>query len=295
MARLKLGVAVLGVLLLTAAPVLAAQVAGPMFISSSPEAGEEFHSEAPEEVRITFSEPLDGSSEIKVVDECEKRIDDGNTQVEANEMAVGFKATPAGTYTVLYSASGPGGVTGENSGSFQFVVHAGKSCDGGSHGEGGHGEGGHGEGGEGGEHGEGGKGHGEGGQHGSGGGHKGGSGGGHEGSSGSHSGSSGSHSGSGSSGSHSGSSSHSASNGGHSGSGTSHSGNGKHGSEKKHGNGHGSKNRAAGSDAAVKGTELAAPGAPFAGVEGSAVLMALGAALVLGAGGGWVIRQNNLF
>jgi len=307
MSRLRLGIAIAGVILLSSAPVLAAQVDGPRFLSSDPQAGEELNDAPPESVEITFSEPLDASSEIKVIDECENRIDDGSTTINANSMQVGFKKTPVGTYTVFYSAVGPGGITGETNGSFQFLVHVGKSCGGGEHGSN---HGGSNHGGE--KPGHGGSGH-EGeyeGGHGGSGEHEGG-GSDHEGSSHSggstHSGSgtashssSQTHSGGSSSGSHSGGSTHNSSTGtsDHGASGDHSSTGSKHGSEhgskvtSKHGSGHGSGDR-------VKGTTLAAPGGPagealLGQVEGSAVLMALGAALLMGVGGGWVIRTKGL-
>jgi len=106
--------------------------AAPQYVGSEPAAGAEMH-EAPNEVSITFSEPLDASSEIKVFDECDRRLDDGNTLVDLNPttMRVGIDLKPSGPYKVAYDATGVAGVTGTTSGTFKFVVHGGPGCDGG--------------------------------------------------------------------------------------------------------------------------------------------------------------------
>jgi methionine-rich copper-binding protein CopC len=103
-------------------------------VDSEPPDGAEVH-EAPDEVSITFSEPLDASSEIKIFDECDRRLDDGNTQIDLNPttMRVGIALQPSGHYEVKYEATGVGGVTGTTTGAFHFVVHAGQGCDGDRH------------------------------------------------------------------------------------------------------------------------------------------------------------------
>jgi methionine-rich copper-binding protein CopC len=111
-------------------PGTAHAAAQPRKVSSDPSAGETRH-HAPDRVRITFDEPLDDSSEIKVTDRCDRRLDDGNTRVNLNEMSVGIVRKPSGTYHVSYKATGVGGATGTRFASFQFEVHMGPSCDGG--------------------------------------------------------------------------------------------------------------------------------------------------------------------
>lgn len=155
--------AALMVALWTAAPAWAA----PQRLSADPEPGAELH-EAPERVTLSFSEPLDDSSRIRVLDDCRNRLDDGNTEIELNEMSIAIDKTPSGTYTVAYLASG---ITGDAVESYEFtVLHAGPSCDGGGrhdgHGgddDGGGGGGGGGHGGHGGDGGDGGDGDGHGG------------------------------------------------------------------------------------------------------------------------------------
>ncbi|HEV3473118.1 MAG TPA: copper resistance CopC family protein, partial [Actinomycetota bacterium] len=129
---------VLGAALVLALWMAAPAWAAPQRLSADPEPGAELH-EAPERVTLSFSEPLDGSSRIRVLDECRNRLDDDNTQIELNEMSIAIEETPSGTYTVAYVASG---VTGDAVESYEFtVLHAGPSCDG-SGGHGGHGGGG---------------------------------------------------------------------------------------------------------------------------------------------------------
>ena len=112
---------------------------GPTYLSSEPASGEQLH-QAPQEVSVSFSEPLDQSSQLQIVDECGAPVNSGNTAVFGNEMSTGIVRTPSGTYTVEYKATGVGGVSGTTNGSFGFVVHAGTACDGSS---GGHHGGGH--------------------------------------------------------------------------------------------------------------------------------------------------------
>ncbi|MGH2735946.1 MAG: copper resistance CopC family protein [Actinomycetota bacterium] len=131
--------AALVLLVAAAAPALAA----PQRLSSDPEPGAELH-EPPSEVTISFSEPLDESSEIRVFDECERRLDDRDTQVSVNELTVGIELQPTGTYTVAYEAVG---LTGTAEDAYTFtVLHGGTSCDGSGGGHGGHD--GHGDGGD---------------------------------------------------------------------------------------------------------------------------------------------------
>jgi methionine-rich copper-binding protein CopC len=109
----------------------AAASAAPEYVDSEPGDGEEVH-KAPDQVSITFSEPLDSSSEIAVFDECGRRVDNGNTQIALTQttMSVGLDAKPSGHYEVDYTATGLAGVTGTTKGSFHFTAHTGPSCDG---------------------------------------------------------------------------------------------------------------------------------------------------------------------
>jgi hypothetical protein len=105
-------------------------------------------------VSITFSEPLLEGSELQVLDECERRVDDDLRQIMANEMSVGIVEESSGTYKVSYTAVGP---TGTGTGWVTFTVHGGAACgpasgnhhgaDSGGGGSGAHGGGGHGGGG----------------------------------------------------------------------------------------------------------------------------------------------------
>jgi methionine-rich copper-binding protein CopC len=110
--------------------------AAPQYQSSSPEDGEVVH-KAPAQVSVTFSEPLDESSQMIVKDHCGNRLDDKNIEISLNEMSVGIAKKPAGHYMVTYRATGIGGVTGSTNGTFSFKVHAGTECSGGTHHHGG--------------------------------------------------------------------------------------------------------------------------------------------------------------
>ena len=114
-----------GLLVAAAPPALAA----PQVLSSDPESGQEFHADAPERVSITFSEPIDSSSRIRVRDDCGNRVDDGKVTISgvlSNEISVGITKTVRSTYTVRYAVTG---ITGEASASYGFVVHGGKACE----------------------------------------------------------------------------------------------------------------------------------------------------------------------
>lgn len=106
-------------------------------ISSSPQDGAEVH-RAPSEVSFSFSEPLDPSSSIQVKDACGRPASSGTTNVELNEMSTSLVMKPSGRYVATYKAVGLGGVTGTEEGSITFTVHFGPSCGDGS-GGGGHG------------------------------------------------------------------------------------------------------------------------------------------------------------
>lgn len=242
--------------------------AAPAYVTSDPENHEEMD-QAPAEVRVVFDNPLDPSSLLLVTDECNREIDDGNILIAANTISVGIDQTPKGTYTVRWKVRAPGGVGGDASGQIIFHVTEGKFCGPASERTGSGGHGGHGN------HGGGGDGGGGHGNHGGGGD----GGGGH----GNHGSNTGGHS-------------------GHDPSGTDHSahaasndqaheqGAGEHGN---HGDG---KDK---DDGAPETPGVAAPQPPVlagddsgaATVTGDAVLMALMTSLLLGAAGGWLIRN----
>lgn len=263
MVKSRLGV-VLGAALILALWAAAPAWAEPQRLSADPEPGAELH-EAPERVILSFSEPLDGSSEIRVLDECRNRLDDGDTMIELNEMSIGIAKTPSGTYTVAYVASG---VTGDAVGSYEFtVLHAGPSCDGGG-GHGGHG----------GDDGDDGRGHGGGhggddGDDGHGGGH-GGDGAGHDG-------------GHDDDGEHAGVDHDGMDMGGHAGHDMKKK---KHRHNDKHGH---HKNGSKGGDDLGPQAVDVLPEPPFPTPSGTAVLGALALASVFGALGGWVLRVSG--
>lgn len=113
--------------LLVAAPAVASQPAPPQYQSSEPSDGAKVH-EPPERVEVTFDQPLDEASSLTVTDECDRRIDDGATEVSGATMSVALGEGPSGTYRVEYLARGLGGLTGEEEGQFTFLSHSGTSC-----------------------------------------------------------------------------------------------------------------------------------------------------------------------
>ncbi|MDQ3955097.1 MAG: copper resistance protein CopC [Actinomycetota bacterium] len=84
--------------------------------------------EAPDEVSMTFSEPLDPSSHLEVTDQC-GRVVSGDTEVAFDEMSTELTLKPKGHYTVDWTATGLAGASGTNEGSFAFHVYQGDSCD----------------------------------------------------------------------------------------------------------------------------------------------------------------------
>lgn len=105
---------------------------------SEPEDGAFLH-EPPDEVKVTFSEPLDPSSTLAVFDECGLRIDGRDKTVTLNELRVSIAKQPAGVYVARYTATGIGEVTGTTEGQISFEVHFGPNCAGGEEEGGGHG------------------------------------------------------------------------------------------------------------------------------------------------------------
>ncbi|MFN2587511.1 MAG: copper resistance protein CopC [Actinomycetota bacterium] len=271
MRHLRFLLAALAVGAWAAGPLAGAAAAGeaaPTYQSSDPEDGA-MMDHPPSEVTATFSEPLDGSSQMSVFDECGNEIDSGPAAVELNEMRVEIGKTPSGTYKVVYTAVGLAGVTGKTTGSFDFMVHHGKPCDGGGGGHDGHGNGkgkdkGHGN------HGGGHDGHENGGGHDD-------------------------HGGTGGPGSsgHSGHSSATAHGGDHMAAGDG--GHGEHGAG--HGN-HGGGGNGRGSEegptaAGPNPTVASGPDGIVATADGQALLIGLGLALLVGLLGGWLLRTTS--
>lgn len=262
--------------ILALAPFSAALAAqSPQYMSSEPANGAELH-EAPEVVKVAFTEPLDASSELRVF-ACGKRVDDGKTTVSLNQMEVGLASGPSGIYEARWVAKGLGGITGSSAGFIEFSVgHSKPTCNGSGHGPA-HGSG-----------------HGSGSGDGEGGGHEGE---GHQGSGESHSGIS-SEGGSHNPGStHPGSSSHSGtshsstgpSNDSHSG-GSGHDGGGSGRSTNGHGPSHGGD--ATPQDEGVSNPDLAFGSGPLSipTPEPGAIILALAACIGLGVTGGWLAR-----
>jgi methionine-rich copper-binding protein CopC len=129
-------------LLVLAGAFVAPASAAPSKLDSSPQDGEELH-QAPEQVSISFDQPLDPDSYIEVTNHCDERVDEQPTEVEGTEMSVPVTGDWAGMYHVTYFSKGIGGVTGQQTGTFTFTVHAGASCDGGKGGHEHGGSGGH--------------------------------------------------------------------------------------------------------------------------------------------------------
>lgn len=107
----------------------AAALLAPSYQSSEPSKGE-MMDHPPSEVTVTFSEPLDASSWMNVLDECGNEIDAGPATVQVNEMTVQIDKTPSGTYEVVYKAVGLAGATGSSTSTFEFMVHHGEPCGG---------------------------------------------------------------------------------------------------------------------------------------------------------------------
>lgn len=61
---------------------------------------------APPSARATFSEPLDDSSTMAIVNECGERVDGSNPSASLNEITVSLtEGHYSGKYTVSYTAS----------------------------------------------------------------------------------------------------------------------------------------------------------------------------------------------
>ena len=110
----------------------------PMYITSNPQSGATVSS-APSSVSVTFSQPLDASSKLRVIDHCGDRVDGGRPQITANQISVSIPGmAEAGKFVVLYTAVGPQGLTGATTNGFTFTATSGMACgmnmDGGKHG-----------------------------------------------------------------------------------------------------------------------------------------------------------------
>lgn len=105
----------------------AARAESPSYESSTPARNERV-SNPPSEVRVRFSEALDPRSSLAVYDECGNRIDDEQTLVVADEMRVGIRLAPRGTWKVDFTATGLAGLSGTNEGTFTFTVTSGPEC-----------------------------------------------------------------------------------------------------------------------------------------------------------------------
>ncbi|MEA2477687.1 MAG: CopC domain [Actinomycetota bacterium] len=99
----------------------------PMYITSDPQAGSSVQS-APSNVSVTFSQPLDSSSKLRVIDNCGARVDTGGAQITVNQISVPLRKQPSGKYIVLYTAVGPQGLTGATTNGFTFTVTSGMPC-----------------------------------------------------------------------------------------------------------------------------------------------------------------------
>jgi methionine-rich copper-binding protein CopC len=109
-----------------------AQEAGeqaPARTDSEPPDGAFLH-EPPDDVTVTFSEPLDPSSSLAVFDECGRQIDAGDSTATGTDLHVSIAEQPAGVYVARYTATGIGGITGTTEGEISFEVHFGPACDG---------------------------------------------------------------------------------------------------------------------------------------------------------------------
>ncbi|MEA2516427.1 MAG: CopC domain [Actinomycetota bacterium] len=108
-----------------------AAVAGPtspMLLQSDPADGAKL-STAPDQMTLTFSQPLDAHYSRVEIYACGKRVNPTTVTVTASQMTTAINKHPRGTYKVFYFANGtPKGATGETAGSLTFTVKKGPSC-----------------------------------------------------------------------------------------------------------------------------------------------------------------------
>jgi methionine-rich copper-binding protein CopC len=113
---------------MTALPALAGPES-PMLLQADPADGAKLKT-APDQVTLTFDEPLDiAYSRIEVYDSCGNRVDKGGAQATLVQLSVALGRRPKGRYTVYYVASMyPKGATGQTTGYLHFTVASGKAC-----------------------------------------------------------------------------------------------------------------------------------------------------------------------
>lgn len=100
----------------------------PMYITSDPQAGSTVSS-APSKVTVTFSQPLDASSKLRVIDRCGERVDSRDANITLNQISVSLHAmAPSGKFIVLYTAVGPQGLTGATTNGYTFTATDGMAC-----------------------------------------------------------------------------------------------------------------------------------------------------------------------
>ncbi|MFN2594029.1 MAG: copper resistance protein CopC [Actinomycetota bacterium] len=100
----------------------------PMYVTSDPQSGSTVSS-APSTVTVTFSQPLDSSSKLRVIDHCGERVDTGGSRINLNQISVSLhQMEPSGKFIVLYTAVGPQGLTGATTNGFTFTATSGMAC-----------------------------------------------------------------------------------------------------------------------------------------------------------------------
>jgi methionine-rich copper-binding protein CopC len=120
-------IALLAVLVVVLGPRAVGAQDGPRPTDTSPEQGGVV-TRAPDEVSMTFDEPLDPSSRLEVHDEC-GRLVSGDTEITVDEMSTPLTLKPKGHYVVSWSATGLAGASGTRDGTWAFHVREGNHCD----------------------------------------------------------------------------------------------------------------------------------------------------------------------
>lgn len=107
---------------------LAAGPASPALLQSDP-ADDARLARAPEQVTLTFSQPLDAHYSRVEIYVCDKRVDSSDATVTLSQITAPLTKRYAGSYKVYYFANGtPKGATGETTGTFTFKVKKGPAC-----------------------------------------------------------------------------------------------------------------------------------------------------------------------
>jgi methionine-rich copper-binding protein CopC len=128
MKKMGLGLGTIAMLLSLTASIAVAGPTSPMLLTSDPAEGATMAS-APDQVSMTFSQPLDDAYSRLEVYACGKRIDSDVITVTVNEISVPLRKAYRGTYKVFYFANAtPKGATGETTGTLTFKVKKGRSC-----------------------------------------------------------------------------------------------------------------------------------------------------------------------